>query len=308
MAINEIRESIVSRGITTVEHLVPTVIQRKINLTALKRHTINFLDFMDDSMVSLNPLEAYEFTVSIYPVAPTEMIFAETFQDGAPDAADDNILFKAYGVGTPAGQFITSEFPNQFLGSSPTFDFYSPHIYLTLILHNATGSPITISDARVSTYIAVEEEEVDETEFMMGMYSEYLHAQFKNKLSVGNNVQSTAGGIAGYSFPTWRFGGIRPSRMLRGASGVLSQFWLPGFGQDGESMMTHDNLGEFFDDSRQMQTFDQAWGRESAKGGVPDWLNFSFIVGAVTEVRTNFPPRVTQDDPTAVGLGNVVCV
>lgn len=305
MPIQEFRETISQDATLPIGVGAPLVIQRKINLHPYKRHVINFLDFFDDSIIWKPVGYAYEFVVSIYPISLVDMgIEFGTFTPSAPDAGDDNIMFKCHGVGTIAG-FITERFPNQFLGSSPTFDFYSPHLYMTLIIH-ALETDVSIQP-RVSIYMAIDEQECNDTEFGMGVYTEYLYAQTKERLAVGTQVAPNVSTFMGNHFPMWRAGGIRPERMMRGGD-VLASFFLPGFAQDSEDMVNRTELRNFYNDSKEMQSFDDAFGSTTAKGGVPDWIRIGELGDIAIPERPEYPPKVTQNNPAAAGLGNTIMV
>jgi len=296
MVVHEIRDSISIKDSFQVGD-DPVIFQRKINLQGAQRHTVNFIDFFDDSVLvpQGNPF-AYEFFVSKFPIAPTNMIFAEQFPLGGPEAADDNILFKAIATAHTATLFQKDEFPNQFLGSSPTFTFYTPHLYLTLMLHGDNSSPETIIDPRMSVYMAVESVDVDDVEFTMGAFREWKEAQFKLLMNNGVIVPNNTAGQAGETFPSWLFGGMRPERMMR--ADALAEFWMSLSATDAESMNTYANVKIFVDSSRVMQPFDAAFGsQDSLKGGVPDWIQFGLIKGvSAGPVRPEFPPNVYADN------------
>jgi hypothetical protein len=296
MVVHEIRDSISSKDSFDVGE-DPVIFQRKITLQGAQRHTVNFIDFFDDSvLVPQNNPFAYEFFVSKFPIAPTAMRFAEFFPLGGPEAADNNILFKAVGVAHTPSLFQKAEFPNQFLGSSPTFTFYTPHLYLTLMLHGENSSPETIIDPRMSVYMAVESEDVDDVEFTMGAFREWKEAQFTLLMNNGVIVPNNTAGQAGETFPSWLFGGMRPERMMR--SDALAEFWMTMSSTTAETMNTWANLGIFIDSSRVMQPFDVAFGsQDTLKGGVPDWLRFG-IIGGVSSgpIRPEFPPNVYADN------------
>jgi len=96
--------------------------------------------------------------------------------------------------------------------------------------------------------------------------------------------------------------------MVSGQS--LSQYWLKRDGQEPERMQTAGSLRQFAKSARQMVANPDAFGTViTPQGSVPDW--FSTILPKGVEagaVRSQFPPRVTQDNPALPGLGNILMV
>ena len=306
MPIHEFRESISIDDIVNVEGFSYQLFEKRINLQSGKRHTVNFVDFYDDSQFAAltGDNEGYLFYISKYPITPTELIMAEIFQNAGPAASDPNVIFKASLIKTGAAvPVVTDEFPNQFLGSSPTFNFYSDHVYLTLILYAATTASFT--DPQMSVYMAVESIDCNNVEYMMGYYSEYQSAQLNQKLNQGTLQPLTPEGQMGYNFPMWLAGGIRPERMLK--ADALADWWHNLDGNFAEKTQTVTNLREFYDDSKVMVNFDDAFGSESAKGGVPDWIRMSALPSVISgPERSDFPIRIfPTNTQIAAGVASV---
>tara|TARA_R110000824_G_C15196762_1_gene675311 strand:+ start:920 stop:1855 length:936 start_codon:yes stop_codon:yes gene_type:complete len=299
MPIHEFRESISIADIVTVEAADYVIFNKRINLREGFRHTVNFIDYFDDSQIgtSQGTREAYLFYVSKYPVIPTNLILAETFGDAGPPASDPNVLFKASMVKNGAGVSTSDEFPNQFLGASPTFNFYTNHLYLTLILYNEDVSSENFVEPQMSVYMAIDSVDCNSTEYSMGFYREYQEAQLIQMLNQGTLLPDTAAGQMGYSFPMWLAGGIRPERMLR--ADALADWWHNLDGNFAEKTQTVTNLREFYDDAKAMVPFTTAFGSETAKGGVPDWIRMSALPSVISgPERSDFPiailPTSTQ--------------
>ena len=75
-------------------------------------------------------------------------------------------------------------------------------------------------------------------------------------------------------------------------------------------MQTAGSLRQFARDAREMVPNPDAFGTAvTPNGPVPDWFA-SFLPKGITAgaVRSNFPPRVTQDNPALPGLGNILMV
>jgi hypothetical protein len=307
MAIHEFRESISMADAVSVDASDYKIFNKRINLRDGFRHTVNFIDYFDDSQIgtSTGTREAYLFYVSKYPVIPTDLILAEEFANAGPPASDPNVLFKASMVKNSAGATTHDEFPNQFLGASPTFNFYSNHLYLTLILYNNDVSSETFIEPQMSVYMAIDSIKPNTVEYMMGYYREYQEAQLIQLLNQGTLLPDTAEKQMGYSFPMWLAGGIRPERMLRAYA--LADWWHNLDGNFAEKTQTVTNLREFYNDAKQMVGFTDAFGSESAKGGVPDWIRMSALPSVISgPERANFPisifPTSTQ---IAAGVASV---
>ena len=174
--LQEIREEL-SVGDWSAIHIggAWTLYVKKINLNRFRRFEMVHADFMDDSQIIPQREDfGYEFYLSVFPIHPTSMRFAEAFTNGGPSAADDNVLFKQIGYNinvTPTDPMFTpyvsqgiEQFPNQFLANMPTFNFYSPHVYMNLLIHTNVldeGSE-TLQDMRMSVYLAMNEHEVND--------------------------------------------------------------------------------------------------------------------------------------------------
>jgi len=307
MPIHEFRESISIADAVVIDSDDYQIFNKRINLRDGFRHTVNFIDYFDDSQLgaTAGTNEAYLFYVSKYPVIPTNMILAEVFADAGPAASDPNVLFKASMVKNTNGTTSKEEFPNQFLGASPTFNFYSGHIYLTLILYNDSATPKTFVEPQMSVYLAIDSVKPNNVEYMMGYYREYQEAQLIQLLNQGTLLPETAAGQMGYSFPMWLAGGIRPERMLR--ADALADWWHNLDGNFAEKTQTVTNLREFYDDSKVMVTFDDAFGSESSKGGVPDWIRMSALPSVISgPERADFPIRIfPTNTQIAAGIASV---
>lgn len=276
------------------------VLQKRISLNPFKRHTMLSLDFLDDSVLELSSDQAktgFQFYVSKFPIITTSdksAFGSEMGRYNGPAAGDWNVLFKAQGLLLDTYR-VDEQFPNSFLGATETFQWYTPHVYLTLFLQGQQGVP-TDYFPEMSIYMAIDETDVDEVEFGMGYIREYADAQRAVFPSTLVRVASDPTERAGEVFPMWLMGGIRPERMMR--SDALANFFMDLAPTHPEPMMSRLDAVIFADQSRTMQPFDEAFGAEDvAKGGIPDWLNFSGIEGiGYGEVMSQFPPVVHDDN------------
>lgn len=316
VSLQEIREELSVGDWTITNGGSWTLYVKKINLNQFKRFEIIHADFMDDSQLIPQKEDfGYEFYMSVYPIHPTNMRFAEAFTNGGPSAADDNVLFKqaAYNIEiTPTNPLFSpyvaqrqEQFPNQFLAQMPTFNFYSPHIYMNLLIHTNVldeGPGEVLHDMRMSMYLALNEYEVNDITWQIGRIREVMNAQFKLLITAGvvQNISSDTLNPAGrwISWPAWTWGGIIPERMVDvegaaiGSSSLATGFVNLGPNQ-AELMMSTDNQRIFFNASRTMVTAGTAFGADDAvKGPIPDWLNFSAMTEVYGPQRPDYPSRI----------------
>lgn len=307
MPITEIRDSLSVDDSVSVTSNDYVLLQKRINLKPGFRNTIMSIDFFDDSAMAatLTSKSGYQFFVSKWPVIPTNMDWAETFDNAGPQAADDNVLFKAMAVREEGPLTAYSdEFPNQFLGSMPTWSFYHDCVYFTLIIYGGAGGE-TLNDPQCSFYMALEQKDVDSIEYSMGYYREYMDAQVKLLVNQGHFMPNNPLLQAGQTFPMWLQGGIRPERMLR--ADALADWWHNIDANFAEKTQTVTNLREFYNDAKTMVPFDEAFGANTAKGGVPDWIRLNALPSVISgPVRADFPVAIfpTQAD-IAAGVNNV---
>jgi hypothetical protein len=301
MPITEIRDSLSVKDSVVVGDGEYQLLQKRINLKSGFRNTLMQVDFFDDSALGaiLTATSGYQFYVSKWPVIPTDMNWAETLANSGPSAAEDNVLFKAIGLREESGVAVfQSEFPNQFLGSMPTWSFYHDSIYFTLILYGGSGGE-TITDPQVSFYAALKQTNADDVEYSMGYYREYQDAQVKSLINQGHFMPNTPTVQAGQTFPMWLAGGIRPERMLR--ADALADWWHNLDGNFAEKTQQLADLRIYYNTSKQMQPFDTAFGGvDSAKGDVPDWIKVHALPAVLTgPIRPDFP---TMTMPTSAQI------
>lgn len=309
MAIHEFRETLEQANATVSSTLgesdkTALIITKRIELEEGKRHTLMAVDFMDDSFIlpAGSNNAAYEVFLSPYPINLTRMQLAETFDWRGPLASDDAVLFKEtvvwYGENTSDRGPFRSRLPNNFLGSNPTYSWYTPTLYFTVVLHqDFTTLPTSIDfeDLGMSFYAAVESKEVDTVEYLMGAYGEYQDAQTRLRMSQGYQVSRPINTYQGQTFPTWKFGGIRPERMIRGLNSFANFFLAK---DDAERTLPIDQARIFVNRARTMQPYDTAFGEvDPAKGDIPDWIRFHLSPSiAYGPICTNMPPKRKDDN------------
>ena len=278
MAVEEFRETLEQGNVSVLDEDDIAIVQKRINLQSGRRHTLMAVDFMDDSFILPSGVDqrGYEFYVSPYPIIYTEMNLAETMPNRGPLGADDAVLFKrtSVQVGGSYSGIYSAQMPNQFLGSMPTYTWYTPSLYLTLILHKDAGTPTwTIDDLGMSVYMAVDSKTVDATEYGIGIIREFAEAQGRNIMAQGRTILPVDN--VGQSFPMWRAGGIVPERMIRGTPSQ-ADFFVQGALAESETMIPQNQLYAWMIRSGEMQPYDVAKGSlDPAKGEVPDWVRFT---------------------------------
>lgn len=271
------------------------IAQKRIDLQDGMRHTLAAVDFMDDSVII--PQEsnfAYEFFVSPYPIVPTAMNLAEQFVGRGPVGSSDEVLFKALGANIGSTTSF-QRLPNDFLGTTPTATWYSPHLYLTVLLHTVEAPVDPTVEIAMSVYLAVNSKNVNDVEYSMGIISEYQEAQTKARMNQGRNIEGAIR-LVGETFPAWRFGGIRAERMIKANS--KAGWFLKGYTYQNEDTLTGTEVRGYIGQSRQMQAYDTAFGSDASDlGGIPDWIRFlEFSPVNFGDERAQYPPTVKDNN------------
>jgi hypothetical protein len=184
------------------------------------------------------------------------------------------------------------QFPNQQVGATPTFSFYTPTVYITGIVHAAAAA--VIGNIAFSFYIASDDVKAKPTTYGLGLIRERSIAQGLNLTQQGRTILPASN--VGQIFPSWKFGGIRPERMV---SATTNMNYFLNFGDNqAESTYTADLIRGNVRSSRQMVGFDAAFGRDSPTvGPVPDWIRFGVNRGLVSgPIRAQMPPRKLADN------------
>ena len=243
-----------------------------------------------------------EVVLSSQPLLMTDQIFNTTFTQSTPTVSHDHILYKMqYSVTNreiSPGEVI-SEFPNNFLGAMPTFSWYTPKIYMYLVFY-ADGAASTISNVRVSAYLAVNSKKSAYLPYMLGNIRERSIAMSAKIMSMGRTLAPAR--ITGQTFPMYLYGGARSQFMMD--SNALAEFWYQLDPQSSERMLTTAEQRQFVAASRTMVPFDSAFGEENATlGGVPDWVRLMAVTGIVSgPVRDQWPPAKKFDNGNVMML------
>lgn len=295
MAIHEIRESlelsqpyILEKG--DEQNLF--IFQKRINLKAGQVHRMIQTDFFLDNPFTQQPKEAFmQFYVTPLPVIYTDTRYGPYLNVG-PSAANNYVLYKANlrqgRAMDPADPTIEilQEFPNDNLGTFPTFDWFSPHLYLTLIVA-CQEDEVGFDTLAMTFYAAVESKDISYTKSMCGRMKERQEAHIATFMNNGHFINPATN--SGQIFPMWRHGGVRPSGML--AADQFGQFALPGDGMDGERMWDNTDLLAVASAGRTMVSTPDPFGADTAPYGfIPDWLVMDLPMGIqFGPIRSQFP-------------------
>lgn len=291
MSIHEIRETIDTTGTSDNGQII---VQKKINLQHGMRHNIVHMDWFDDAISgATNTTQDFKMEVYLtnYPLILSDTRFHSGVGPGGPLAGDDQVLFKAQRLswGNANAPWYNNEFPNQFLGSTPTFDFYTPELYFTIVWTNESATPGVDYERQFqqSIYLAVDSVEINAVEYGIGLLREYNENQMR--LLTSNGTTMTQSQVIG-GFMGWQTGGIRPE-LMTGVDAPDNFFYsLAGYGAS-ETMQTSVQLRDAVEASRTMVAFDEAFGDAGTEA--PDW--FKVVVrdfGSLNTgpIRANFPP------------------
>ena len=296
MAIHEIRESISLESMTANDGVI--FAERIINLQRGSRHTINAIDvFLDNPYFECNVVSVCNIVISSQPMLLTDEVIstANGILNDVPQAGVDTILYKGnFEVRSGNYNQITAEFPNNFLGASPTFSWYTPRLYMYVVISGSDGKSITITNFRMSAYVAVDNKRASYLSVMLGTIRERSIAQIAKISSLGRVIPQSR--ITGQTFPMFLYGGARTQFMMNADS--LSDFYTQLAPQDSEKMLTTAQQRDFMKSARTMVGFDDAFGEQSATlGGVPDWIRLFALQGVISgAVREQWPPLKHDDN------------
>jgi len=310
MAIHEIRESIIVDEITINNRDEIQYIEKIIPLKVGNRHTVASIDvFIDNILCNTTASEDIygEILLTSQPLLLTNQQLGLGYGNDTnrtPAVSVDTILYKMQFTipSPPSGPFafepyvqIRQEFPNNFLGAMPTFSWYSPRIYMYVILY-ATQLPsdATVFNLEVSAYVAVDSKKVNHLSYMLGNIRERSIAQIGKIMSLGRMIRAAR--ITGQTFPIYLFGGARSQLMMK--SNALQSFYYQLEPQDAEGMLSTQEQRLFLKSARNMVPFDDAFGKTTvALGGVPDWIKSIALTGVIAgPVRDQFPPLKYADN------------
>ena len=301
MAIHEIRESINTSITNAGERTVYIV--NEIDLQRGKRHTVNAIDVFIDNMWVANESEQPlygEVVLTSQPMFLTDQDYNGNFVKSTPQVSVDTILYKMqFTVPTNRGALepiqILQEFPNNFLGATPTFSWYTPKMYLYVVFYpDLSLDPVTINDIRISAYVAVDERNAGYVPYMLGNIREKSIAQIAKIAQLGRFIPTSR--IIGQTFPMYLYGGARTQLMM--TSTGLANFYYQLDPLSAEDMLSTNQQRNFIAASREMVAFDAPFGSDlgGISGNVPDWVSMIALTGVVSGAVRDQWPAVKYED------------
>ena len=301
MAIHDIRESLENSLVVSTSDMV--IIQKKVELKRGMRHEVLACDIFQDSVISTDsPFGYIEFFVTPYPVIYSNMNIAPFVPNRGPVAASDSVLFKANMDISPSEAGFTfapiNQFPSPQISAGPSFSFYTPFVYFTAFVHGDFGS--LYRDLAFSFLLRVNSTKATTTSYGLGLLRERSVAQGINLMNQGRIIPKAAN--VGQIFPAWKYGGIRPERMILGTA--ARNFWLNYSADSSEEMLDTGNLRTYIKGARAMQDFETAFGKfDVTLGNIPDWIRFGLNRGLVSgPIRAQQPPRKLADNGNTLML------
>jgi len=304
MPIVELRDTI--QGDVTVDETGFGYMTRAINLKDGFRHQVLSVDMFNDNggMWLKNDVAypnnvGYQLFVSPFPMQQTGEAWGmnlgtTTFAGMGQMAGSDSVLYKEVGITNLTEndsqqenkQWIT-RFPNDAVASTPTTTWYSPHLYITLMVWNA---PETIVNAKFSLFARVKQTKVSRAEESMGQYAEFLDSQIA--LLTDTAVVYDPADVAGYVFPMWKYGGIRPELMISGATAL--RYYNRVASNANQEMTSQAGLQTAYKSATNMVAFDAAFG--DAALNLPEWITLMDVSGVTSGLIRPYPPPLKFAD------------
>ncbi|AXF52358.1 MAG: hypothetical protein [Circular genetic element sp.] len=298
MPIHELRETI--QGRITLDPEGNGYFTKRINLPDHMRNEILAIDCYNDNVVPWlegSDTKGYQVYLSTYPVQRSneDIVFgAGALARVGPMAGDDTVLYKESSVYTlndfaeqQSNKIWTEKFPNDALGATQTSTFYSPHLYLTVLVWNGLELEM---DLKYSIYAKIKQTKCSGVESSMGKYAEFLDAQCRILTSTAVMIPTNR--IAGNTFPTWKFGGIRPELMISGATAL--RYFNRVASNANQDMIARGAFQTAYKESTKMQAFDSAFGDPTVP--LPDWIQIMDVGGITSGVIRPFPPPLKFAD------------
>jgi len=304
MPINEIRDTI--QGDILVDATGYGYMTRKINLPDGHRHSVLSIDvFNDQNSLWLSNqkapepgVAAYQLFVSPYPMQRTNETMGASvteliFNTGGM-AGDESVLYKEQAIVKAGVQEDNSrdliwfnQFPNPAVGAMPTNNWYSNHLYITVMVWNQPETEVSVKH---SLFMRVKQTKVGAAEESMGQYKEFLDAQ--SKLLMDTAVVMDPASISGYVFPMWKYGGIRPELMISGTTAL--RYFNRVASNANQDMVARGALQTAYQDATTMVGFDTAFG--DAALNLPDWITLMDVAGVTAGELRPYPPPLKYAD------------
>jgi len=300
VAVNEIRDTI--QGPITLTEDGIGYMTRCINLKEGFRNEILSVDVTNDNITLSTqfgePPKAYQLYVSPYPIIPTTEDLnlnngIVILPNAGPMSGDELVLYKETEVVyyVSEGQFAPlsykEQFPSAQVAATPTTKWYSPHLYITILYW---GSADEIIDTKFSLFLRVNQIKSSGTTVSMGQYKEFLDSQCR--LLTSTAVVYDPADVAGYVFPMWRYGGIRPELMISGTTAL--RYFNRVASNANQEMTTRAALQTAYSDATGMVEFDTAFGDLALN--LPEWITLMDVGGVTAGAIRQYPPPLKFAD------------
>lgn len=293
MAVSVVKETIELEEVRT-DATGNAWLTKRVNLGEGKRHRLLQVDAFADAYIAgrfdiVGNVEA-EIVISPYPSIPTDMQYNPSLglTNRFPAAGDDSVLFKERRQMFPNALIDTNatQFPSAEISALNTFEFYTDHVYINV--HLMTDPDTVISNIAYSFLMVLNDKNVPYLEHALGVLAESHEAMCALIMSNGHMVSIS--NLRGNTFPSWRFGGIRPENTIPAIA--ANSFFLEIDTRDAEDMIDTGAIRQAVADARKMSPFDAAFGEKR-----PDWLKLDLNQGLIAgPVRSDPVPLKFADN------------
>jgi len=304
MPVVELRETI--QGKVTTDDFGFGYLTRRINVPEGLRSELLNLDVYNDNIEMLsyriNPElqpTGYQLFLSPYPVQITNDLLqlnpTNVFPNVGPMAGTNTVLYKEASITKqstidPAFQtpsVYKNQYPSAQSSAVPTNKFYSPHVYLTLFVYNGE---LTNVNVQFSLFAKIKQTKVGVVESTMGRYAEFLDAQCRLLTKTAVAIDPLK--LAGYTFPMWKQGGIRPELMIS-STDALRYFNRVATNAD-QAMVSQNALQTAYRTATTMAAFDGAFGDPALN--LPSWITLMDVGGVTSGIIRPYPPPLKFAD------------
>ncbi|AXH78695.1 MAG: hypothetical protein [Circular genetic element sp.] len=303
MPINEIRDTIQGTLTTTAGGV--GYMTRCINLKDGFKNQVLSIDVFNDNggqwlsndIAGVLPA-GYQLYVSPFPMQLTNEGFGVSMQDTLPNggamAGDEQVLYKEMSTtrltennSQQKDKLWYSRFPNPALAATPTTTWFSPHLYITILVWNQAETDVKVN---FSLFMRVKQTKANFTTASMGQYKEFLDSQ--SRLLTDTAVVYDPADVAGYTFPMWRHGGIRPELMISGATAL--RYFNRVAANANQAMTTQTALQTAYQEATGMVAFDAAFGDPALN--LPEWITLMDVSGVTSGLIRPYAPPLKYAD------------
>lgn len=273
MSLSIVKETIEIESVTT-DGEGNAFVTKRINLKEGYRHRLVQVDMFNDALSTEQVF--IETVITPYPAIPTDMLYSPTFglSRRYPSGGADSVLFKEKRSTrvNPADSDIATQFPSSEIAAMNAAQFYSDHVYINM--HFMTASPdLVVENIAFSFLLVLDDKKVPTLTHALGVLSESHEAMCALTMSNGHMV--SIANLRGNTFPSWRFGGIRPEHTITPIA--ANSFFLEIDTRDAEQMVNTAQIRQTVADARAMAPFDGAFGIKR-----PDWLKMDLNAGIIS--------------------------